>query len=63
VASSWFSLYSTAKVHLGIENNETARGLAIDIVCTLIQPFSCQDRGGRNVTTDISLRLLTLQIK
>ena len=40
------------KVYLGKENNEVARGLASDVVCTLVQPFSGQDRGGRNVTTD-----------
>jgi hypothetical protein len=37
---------------LGKENNETARGLTIDVVCTLVQPISGQDSGGRNVTTD-----------
>jgi len=36
----------------GKENNEVARGLASDVVCTLVQPVSGQDRGGRNVTTD-----------
>jgi hypothetical protein len=37
-----------AKVYLGKENNEFARGF----VCTLVQPISGQDRGGQNVTTD-----------
>jgi len=41
-----------AKVYLGKENNKVACGLASDVVCTLIQPVSGQDRGGRNVTTD-----------
>jgi hypothetical protein len=41
-----------AEVYLGKENNEVARGLASDVVCTLVQPISGQDRGGRNVTTD-----------
>ena len=41
-----------AKVNLGKENNKVARGLASDVVCTLVQPISGQDRGGRNVTTD-----------
>jgi hypothetical protein len=41
-----------AKVYLGKENNEVARGLASNVVCTLVQPISGQDRGGRNVTTD-----------
>ena len=41
-----------AKVYLGKENNEVARGLASDVVCTLVQPIYGQDRGGRNVTTD-----------
>jgi len=40
------------KVYLGKENNEVARGLASDVVCTLVQPISGQDRGRRNVTTD-----------
>ena len=40
-----------AKVYLGRENNEVARGLASDVVCTLVQPISGQ-QGGRNVTTD-----------
>jgi len=35
-----------AKVYLGKENNEVARGLASDVVCTLVQPISGQDRGG-----------------
>jgi hypothetical protein len=26
--------------------------LANDVVCTLVQPISGQDKGGRNVTTD-----------
>jgi len=41
-----------AKVYLVKENNEVARGLARDVVCTLVQPISGQGRGGRNVTTD-----------
>jgi hypothetical protein len=41
-----------AKIYLGKENNEVARGLASDVVCTLVQPISGHDRGGRNVTTD-----------
>ena len=41
------------KVYLGKENNEAARGLASDVVCTLVQPISRQDRGGRNITTFI----------
>ena len=41
-----------AKVYLGKENNEIARGLASDVDCTLVQPISGQDIGGRNVTTD-----------
>jgi hypothetical protein len=42
-----------AKVYLGKENiNKVARGLAGDVVCTLVQPISGQDRGGRNVKTD-----------
>ena len=40
-----------AKVYLGKENNEVARGLASDVVCTLVQPISGQ-QSGRNVTTD-----------
>jgi len=40
-----------AKVYLGKENNEVAHGLASDVVCTLIQPISGQDRGGQNVKT------------
>ena len=40
-----------AKVYLGKENNEVARKLASDVVCTLVQPISGQ-QGGRNVTTD-----------
>jgi len=39
------------KVYLGKENNEVARGLASDVVCTLVQPVSGQDRSGRNVTS------------
>ena len=41
-----------AKVYLGKENNEVAHGLVSDVVCTLVQPISGRDRGGRNVTTD-----------
>jgi hypothetical protein len=41
-----------AKVYLDKENNEVTRGMANDIVCTLAQPISGRDRGGRNVTTD-----------
>jgi hypothetical protein len=41
-----------AKVYLGKENNEVARGLASDVVCKLVQPISGQDRGGGNVRTD-----------
>jgi len=42
-----------AKVYLGKENNnKVARGLAGDVVCTLVQPISGQDRSGQNVTTD-----------
>jgi hypothetical protein len=41
-----------ANVYLGKENNEIALGLESDVVCTLVQPISGQDRGGRNVTTD-----------
>jgi hypothetical protein len=43
---------TNAKVYLGKENNVVARGLASDVVCTLVQSISGQDRGGRNVTTD-----------
>jgi hypothetical protein len=39
-----------AKIYLGKENNEVARWLASDVICTLVQPISGQDRGGRNVT-------------
>ena len=39
------------KVYLGKENNEVARGLASDVVCTLAQPIFGQ-QSGRNVTTD-----------
>jgi len=42
---------TNAKVYVGKENNEVARGLTSDVVCTLVQPISGQDRGGRNVTT------------
>ena len=41
-----------AKLYLGKENNEEARGLASDVLCTLVQPISGQDRGGRNPTKD-----------
>ena len=41
-----------AKVYLGKENNKVACGLASDVICTLVQPISGQDRGGGNVTTD-----------
>ena len=41
-----------AKVYLGKENNEETCGLASDVLCTLVQPISAQDRDGRNVTTD-----------
>ena len=41
-----------AKVYMGKENDEFARGLANDVVCTLVQPISDQDRGRRNVTGD-----------
>ena len=41
-----------SKVYLGKKNNEVTRGLASDVFCTLVQPISGQDRGGRNVTTD-----------
>ena len=41
-----------AKVYLGKESNEVARGLASDVVCKLVLPISGQDRRGRNVTTD-----------
>ena len=41
-----------AKVYMGKENDEFARGLANDVVCTLVQPISGQDRCGPNVTTD-----------
>jgi hypothetical protein len=41
-----------AKVYLGKEDNEVARRLTSDVVCTLVQPISGQNRGGRNVTTD-----------
>ena len=43
---------SIAKVYLGKENNKVARELTSDVVCTLVQLISGQDRGGRNVTTD-----------
>ena len=35
-----------AKVYLGKENNEVARGLTCDVVCALVQPISGQDRAG-----------------
>ena len=38
--------------YLDRENNEVAHGLSSDVVCTLVQPISGQDRGGQNVTTD-----------
>ena len=41
-----------AKVYLGKENNDVARGLANDVVCTFVQPISGQDRGGQSITTD-----------
>jgi hypothetical protein len=41
-----------AKVYVGKENNEVARGLVSDVFCTLVHPISGQDRGGRNVTID-----------
>jgi hypothetical protein len=41
-----------AKVYLGKESDEVARGFTSDVVCTLVQPISGQDRGGRNVITD-----------
>jgi len=41
-----------AKVYLVKENNTVARGLARDVICTLVQPISGQGGGGRNVTTD-----------
>jgi hypothetical protein len=41
-----------AKAYMDKENNEVARGLASDVVCTLVQPISGHDRGGRYVTTD-----------
>jgi len=41
-----------AKVYLDKESNEVARGLSSDVVCTLVQPVSGQDRGGRNGKTD-----------
>ena len=40
-----------AKVNLSKENNEVARRLASDIVCTLVEPISGQ-QSGRNGTTD-----------
>jgi len=36
----------SAKVYLGKENNEVARGLASDVVCTLVQPISGQTEAG-----------------
>jgi len=41
-----------AKVYLGKENSEVARGLASGVVWALVQPISGEDTGGRNVTTD-----------
>jgi len=41
-----------AKVYLDRENIEVAHGLASDVICTLVQPISGQERGGRNATTD-----------
>ena len=35
-----------AKVYLGKENNEVARGLTCDVVCALVLPISGQDRAG-----------------
>jgi len=49
---------TNAKVYLGKENNEVARGWTSDVVCSLVQPISGQDRGGRNVTTDNFFRSL-----
>ena len=40
-----------AKVHLGKENNQVARGLSRDVVCTLVKPISGQ-QSERNVTAD-----------
>jgi len=45
-----------AKVYMGKENNEVARGLASDVVCTLVQPISghyvCRDHISMIVTCD-----------
>ena len=38
-----------AKVYLSKENKEVARGLANDVVCTLVKPISGQ-QSGQNVT-------------
>ena len=46
-----YEIQINAKVYLGKENNDVPRGLTSDVVCTLVQPISGQDRGGRNVTT------------
>jgi hypothetical protein len=35
-----------AKVYLGKENNEVARGLVSDVFCTLVHPISGQEKGG-----------------
>jgi len=40
------------KVYMVKKNNEVARGLASDVVCTLVEPIYGQDRGGRTVKTD-----------
>jgi hypothetical protein len=40
-----------AKVYMRKENNEVAHGLASDVICTLVQPISGQDRGEQNITT------------
>ena len=37
---------TNAKVNLRKENNEVARGPTSDVVCTLVQPISGQDRAG-----------------
>jgi len=34
------------KVYLSKENNEVARELTSDVVCTSVQPISGQDRAG-----------------
>jgi len=41
-----------AKFYMGKENNKVAHGLASDVVSTLVEPVSDQDRGGRNLTRD-----------